>query len=89
MPQSDNVHQPAPPPLKLYAAFASVYFIWGSTYLAIRIAVGTIPPLLMAGVRFMIAGTIMYLWGYFRAKERPTLRHWKSATAIGLMLLPR
>jgi drug/metabolite transporter (DMT)-like permease len=79
--------QPSPPRLKLYSAFASVYFIWGSTYLAIRYAVETIPPLLMAGVRFMIAGSIMYLWGWYRSREVPTRRHWKSATVIGLMLL--
>ena len=79
--------QPSPPRLKLYSAFASVYFIWGSTYLAIRYAVETIPPLLMAGVRFMIAGSIMYLWGWYRSREVPTRRHWKSAIVIGLMLL--
>jgi hypothetical protein len=51
-----SVH-PNPPRLKLIAAFASVYLIWGSTYLAIRIAIETIPPLLMAGFGFIIAGS--------------------------------
>ncbi len=78
---------PNPPRLKLLAAFASVYLIWGSTYLAIRFAIETIPPLLMAGFRFLIAGSIMYLWGRLRSRERPTRAHWKSATIIGLMLL--
>lgn len=78
---------PAPPRLKLLSAFASVYIVWGSTYLAIRIAIETIPPLLMAGFRFMIAGTVMYLWGRFRSKEKLTAVHWKSAAIIGLMLL--
>ena len=73
--------------MKLFAAFASVYFIWGSTYLGIRIAIETIPPLLMAGVRFIIAGSLLYLWGLFRGHERPTLAHWKSTAIIGLMLL--
>ncbi|MCX6132757.1 MAG: drug/metabolite exporter YedA [Ignavibacteriales bacterium] len=77
----------SPPRLKLIAAFASVYIVWGSTYLAIRLAIETIPPLLMAGFRFIIAGSMMYLWGYVRSKERPTLTHWKSAAIVGLMLL--
>ena len=67
-----------PPRLKLIAAFASVYLIWGSTYLAIRIAIETIPPLLMAGFRFIIAGSIMYIWGRLRSAERPTRAHWKT-----------
>jgi drug/metabolite transporter (DMT)-like permease len=77
----------SPPRLKLFFAFASVYIVWGSTYLAIRLAIETIPPLLMAGVRFIIAGSIMYLWGRFRTDERPTRAHWKSAAIVGLMLL--
>ncbi|HTY37762.1 MAG TPA: EamA family transporter [Bacteroidota bacterium] len=72
---------------KLLAAFGSVYLVWGSTYLAIRIAIETIPPLLMAGVRFIIAGTIMFLWGRLRSGERPTRTHWKSTAIVGLMLL--
>lgn len=82
-----SIMDPAPPRLKLLSAFASVYIIWGSTYLAIRIAIETIPPLLMAGIRFMIAGTVMYLWGRLRSNEKPTKVHWKSAAIIGLMLL--
>ena len=77
----------SPPRLKLISAFASVYIVWGSTYLAIRIAIETIPPLLMAGFRFIIAGSIMYLWGRMRTKERPTRVHWKSTAIVGLMLL--
>lgn len=79
--------QPPPSQMKLLAAFASVYFIWGSTYLGIRIAIETIPPLLMAGIRFIIAGSLLYLWGVFRGHERPTFAHWKSTAIIGLMLL--
>jgi drug/metabolite transporter (DMT)-like permease len=77
----------SPPRLKLISAFASVYVVWGSTYLAIRLAIETIPPLLMAGFRFIIAGSIMYVWGRVRTKERPTRVHWKSAAIVGLMLL--
>ncbi len=78
---------PNPPRWKLISAFASVYLVWGSTYLAIRIAIETIPPLLMAGIRFLIAGSIMYLWGRLRSGERPTRAHWKTTAIIGLMLL--
>ena len=56
---------PAPRRLTLIAAFAALYIIWGSTYLGIRFAIESIPPLLMAGVRFFLAGVIMYaiaLW---------------------------
>ena len=79
--------QPPPSRIKLLTAFASVYFIWGSTYLGIRIAIETIPPLLMAGIRFVIAGSLLYLWGVFRGHERPMFAHWKSTAIIGLMLL--
>ncbi|MCX6143356.1 MAG: drug/metabolite exporter YedA [Ignavibacteriales bacterium] len=79
--------QPPPSQMKLLAAFASVYLIWGSTYLGIRFAIETIPPLLMAGIRFIIAGSLLYLWGVFRGHERPTFAHWKSTAIIGLMLL--
>jgi drug/metabolite transporter (DMT)-like permease len=72
---------------KLLLSFAALYFVWGSTYLGIRYAIETIPPLLMAGIRFVIAGGLMYSWGIFRGHERPTRVHWKSATLIGLMLL--
>ena len=72
---------------KLIAAFAALYFVWGSTYLGIRFAIETIPPLLMAGIRFVIAGSLMYFWGVLRGHERPTRAHWKTAAIIGLMLL--
>ncbi|HEX9069065.1 MAG TPA: drug/metabolite exporter YedA [Ktedonobacterales bacterium] len=73
--------------LGVAAAFLAVYIIWGSTYFAIRIAVGTIPPLLMAGVRFLIAGTLMYGWLRLRGAPRPTPRQWGSAIILGLLLL--
>jgi drug/metabolite transporter (DMT)-like permease len=78
---------PPPSRLNLAAAFASVYLVWGSTYLGIRIAIESIPPFLMAGTRFIVAGSMLYLWGRLRSGERPTAVHWKSATTIGLMLL--
>lgn len=71
----------------LIAAFAAVYTIWGSTYLAIHYAIGTIPPLLMAGVRFLVAGAIMFAWGLARGGQRPRAVHWRNTAIIGLLLL--
>jgi len=68
-------------------ALTSVYIIWGSTYLAIRFAIETIPPFLMAGTRFLIAGLILYVWARSRGAERPSFRNWKAAAAVGGLLL--
>jgi drug/metabolite transporter (DMT)-like permease len=73
--------------LKLLAAFACIYVIWGSTYLAIRFAIETIPPLLMASVRFVIAGAVLYCWARIRGAQKPTLTQWRSAGIIGALLL--
>jgi len=72
---------------RIVLAFAAVYVIWGSTYLAIRFAVESIPPFLMAGMRFLISGSVLYLWIRFRGEQRPTLPQWKSATIVGASLL--
>ena len=74
--------------LKLVLAFAAVYLIWGSTYLAIRLAIETLPPFLMAGVRFLIAGVLLYAWARWRGAPRPARTHWLAAATVGgLMLL--
>lgn len=73
--------------LKLAAAFAAVYVIWGSTYLAIRIAVETMPPFAMAGVRFVLAGALLYGWQRWRGAPTPQRIHWRSALIIGALLL--
>jgi len=70
----------------LIAAFASVYVFWGSTYLAIRFTLETIPPFLFAGVRFVVAGALLYAWAARRA-PRPTAVHWRSALIVGALLL--
>ncbi|HEU5348229.1 MAG TPA: drug/metabolite exporter YedA [Ktedonobacterales bacterium] len=77
----------ASPRTQVILAFLSVYIIWGSTYLAIRFAVATMPPFLMAGVRFLIAGAILYLLVRLRGAERPKLVHWRSALIVGGLLL--
>lgn len=78
----------SPSTLSIVLAFLAVYIIWGSTYLAIMFAVVTIPPFLMAGVRFFVAGIIMFLWSYFRGDTKATFKNWKEATIVsGLLLL--
>ena len=86
MVESRQAGSQAPRSLVL-AAFATVYVVWGSTYLAIRYAVETLPPFLMAGVRFLLAGAILALWAYWRNGARPTALNWRAATIAGAFLL--
>ena len=72
---------------QIVAAFASIYLIWGSTYLAIRYAVETIPPFIMGGVRFLISGAMLYLWARSRGAPKPTRLHWRNAIIAGGFLL--
>jgi drug/metabolite transporter (DMT)-like permease len=71
---------------KLVLAFAAVYVIWGSTYLGIKIAIETVPPFLMAGTRFIIAGALLYLWSRRHSAGPPTAAQWRSAAIIGALL---
>lgn len=68
-------------------ALAAVYLIWGSTYLGIRFAIETLPPFVMAGTRFVIAGAILMLWSAQRGAPRPTRAHWLGGTLVGAGLL--
>ena len=68
------------------AAFAAIYLIWGSTYLGIRYAVETIPPLLMMGIRHVAAGSALYAWARWRGAARPRLRDWKYPAIVGSVL---
>jgi drug/metabolite transporter (DMT)-like permease len=63
-----------------------IYFVWGSTYLAIRVGVQEMPPFLMAGVRFTAAGFVMYLWMRFSGTPSPTWRQWKGVTLLGSLM---
>jgi len=77
---------------RVLAAFAAVYVIWGSTYLAIRFAIETLPPLLMAGARFLVSGAILYAWAMWRPGSgartaRPTAREWGWGAVVGALLL--
>jgi len=73
-------------PAAVVGALATVYLVWGSTYLAIRVTDRTMPPLLMCSVRFLIAGTALYAFAS-RGKARPTLRQWRAAAIVGAALL--
>jgi drug/metabolite transporter (DMT)-like permease len=73
--------------LHVALALGAVYVIWGSTYLAIRFAIETMPPFLMAGARYLTAGAILYLWARAQGAPRPSLLHWRSAAIIGAFLL--
>jgi len=85
------MQQAATPPrsqsTKVILAFAAVYLIWGSTYLAIRFAVETIPPFLMAGVRFFIAGSLLYAWLRLRGVSAPSFAQWKAMGIVGVLLI--
>jgi drug/metabolite transporter (DMT)-like permease len=73
--------------MKIFSAFAAVYLIWGSTYLAIRFAIETIPPFLMAGFRFAVAGAVLYIGARLAGAKKPSRIHWGTTTVIGGLLI--
>ena len=77
----------APSRALVLSAFAVIYLVWGSTYLAIRIAIETLPPFLMAGTRFLIAGTLMYGWARARGATPAGGREWRAAAMLGALFL--
>ena len=79
-------HHP-PSAVGIWIAIISVYIVWGSTYLAIRFAVQTMPPFLMAGIRFLISGSLLYLIRRTWGDPKPTCQEWRSASIIGIFLL--
>jgi drug/metabolite transporter (DMT)-like permease len=73
--------------LKLFSAFGAIYILWGSTYLANKFALETVPPFIMAGLRFTIAGSLLMLYLKMRGEQIPKLREWKNALIIGGFML--
>jgi drug/metabolite transporter (DMT)-like permease len=71
---------------KTLSAFAIIYFVWGSTFLAIRIGVHEVPPLLFAAMRFLAAGVALYGWMIARGERSPDLRQWLSAFLLGFLI---
>ena len=84
MPEGSTIR---PAAAKVLAAFAAVYLVWGSTYLAIRVAIDSLPPLLMAGTRFLLAGGVLYAVMRLRGEPAPERRHWRTTALIGMLLL--
>jgi len=79
----------SPSAARIWTALAIVYVVWGSTYLAIRIAIETLPPFLMAATRFLVAGAVLYPWASARgdrAGDRPGLAQWRAAAIVGAAL---
>lgn len=84
-----NSQTTAIPPSRtgLLLAFATIYIVWGSTYLAMRVAIETLPPFLMAGIRFLIAGSALFAWLRYRGEPLPEKIHWRNAGVSGLLML--
>src|SRR5438046_9179337 len=78
---------PAPTKIRVVIAFAALYLIWGSTYLGIRFAIETLPPFLMAGTRFLIAGLIMYSIAWSQGIVKSSWANWRTSWVIGACLL--
>ena len=71
---------------KVLVAFAIIYFVWGSTFLAIRVGVREVPPFLLAGMRFLIAGVVLFLWMRLKGTPTPSLREWSSASLLAILI---
>jgi drug/metabolite transporter (DMT)-like permease len=71
---------------KVLIAFAIIYFVWGSTFLAIRVGVREVPPFLLAGMRFLAAGALLYAWMRAKGTPSPTAREWGSATLLAILI---
>ena len=71
---------------KVLLAFAIIYFVWGSTFLAIRVGVREVPPLLLAGMRFLVAGIVLYIWMRTKGEPSPTMREWSAATLLAFLI---
>ncbi|HLJ22632.1 MAG TPA: EamA family transporter [Candidatus Acidoferrales bacterium] len=74
------------PTWKTVSAFAIIYLVWGTTFLAIRIGVQEVPPFLLAAIRFAVAGAILCVWMRARGELFPTARQWMAAAAIALLI---
>ena len=79
----EATHRPA---WKTLLAFAIIYLVWGSTFLAIQIGVREVPPFLLAAMRFLVAGLVLYGWMIARGERSPTGRQWMSAVLLALLI---
>jgi drug/metabolite transporter (DMT)-like permease len=74
------------PTWKTFLAFAIIYFVWGSTFLAIRVGVREVPPFLLAAMRFLVAGLVLYGWMIARGERSPSGREWMSASLLAVLI---
>ncbi len=74
------------PTWKTLLAFSVIYFVWGSSFLAIRVGVLEVPPLILAAIRFLIAGVVLYGWMIAHGERSPTRRQWISASILALLI---
>jgi drug/metabolite transporter (DMT)-like permease len=74
------------PTWKTLLAFAIIYFVWGSTFLAIRVGVREVPPFLLAGMRFLVAGLVLYGWMVAQGERSPSGRQWSSAFLLAVLI---
>lgn len=81
------MHPPAPAWTLVLLALFAVWVIWGSTYLAIKLALGSLPPFLMAGTRSLAAGALLYGWLRLRGTPAPEPAQWRNAAVIGVLML--
>jgi drug/metabolite transporter (DMT)-like permease len=75
-----------PPSWKILLAFAIIYFVWGSTFLAIRVGVHEVPPFLLAGIRFFVSGIVLYGWMRLKGAPPPSRTEWASAMLLGTLI---
>lgn len=71
---------------KTLLAFAIIYFVWGSTFLAIRVGVREVPPFLLAGIRFLTAGLVLYGWTFLKGERSPNARQWLSVLLLATLI---
>ena len=75
-----------PPTWKVLLAFAIIYLVWGSTFFAIRVGVREVPPFLLAALRFLVAGIVLFAWARSRGVAAPTSREWRAATVLAVLI---
>ena len=80
-------HHPRAERARILLAFAAVYVLWGSTFLAMRFGIQTIPPVFMASMRHLVAGTVLMAWRWPRMRRWPTRTEWRDAAIVGVLLL--
>jgi drug/metabolite transporter (DMT)-like permease len=74
------------PKWKTLSAFAIIYFVWGSTFLAIRVGVREVPPFLLAAMRFLVAGLVLYGWMIARGERSPSGHQWRSVSLLAILI---